>query len=180
MEVPAGIDGRVKASSGEKLVRRLGEGALRGAVAAMAMTGLRQVTTGFGLVEQTPPDAILKQRAFGPIARYPGLAYFVARRQVGIVELAHWCYGAGAGAAYAMLPLELSGRRWSGPAYGALTWLTFELSIAPLLGLEQATRFRAVERLMFATDHVVFGALLADDRRWLQRGRQARAPWKWV
>jgi hypothetical protein len=38
-------------------------GLARGVVAAMVMTGLRQVTTGIGLVDQTPPDAILKQRA---------------------------------------------------------------------------------------------------------------------
>jgi hypothetical protein len=30
----------------------------RGAVAAMAMSALRWVTTGLGLLEQTPPDAI--------------------------------------------------------------------------------------------------------------------------
>jgi len=40
--------------------KRLARGLVRGTVAAMAMTGVRQVTTGLGLVEQTPPDAIIK------------------------------------------------------------------------------------------------------------------------
>lgn len=37
--------------------------ATRGAVAAMAMTGLRQMTTSLGLVERTPPDSVLSQTA---------------------------------------------------------------------------------------------------------------------
>lgn len=56
-------------------------GIARGVVAAMAMTGMRQVTTGLGLVEQTPPDAVFKQRAPGVLVRMPRLAFFVARRE---------------------------------------------------------------------------------------------------
>ena len=60
--------------------RRLARGLVRGTVATMAMTGVRQVTTGLGLVEQTPPDAIIKQRAPGLLVRMPRLAFFVAKR----------------------------------------------------------------------------------------------------
>ena len=35
-------------------------GGARGAVAAMAMTGMRRVTTGLGLLERTPPDALAR------------------------------------------------------------------------------------------------------------------------
>jgi hypothetical protein len=94
-------------------------GLARGVVAAMVMTGLRQVTTGIGLVDQTPPDAILKQRAFGVLVRYPRVAYFVARRQVALVELAHWAYGAAAGAAFAQLPPALLKKEWAGLATGS-------------------------------------------------------------
>src|SRR5215213_1565843 len=52
---------------------RLARGLVRGTVAAMAMTGVRQVTTGLGLVEQTPPDAIIKQRDPGLLVRTPRL-----------------------------------------------------------------------------------------------------------
>ena len=76
------------ATAGER--QRLLAGAVRGTVAAMTMTALRQVTTGLGLVEQTPPDAILKQRAFGVVVRKPRLAFFLATRQVALVEMAHW------------------------------------------------------------------------------------------
>jgi hypothetical protein len=42
---------------------------LRGAIAAMAMTGMRAFTVDLGIVEQTPPQAIFKQRARGLIRR---------------------------------------------------------------------------------------------------------------
>ena len=50
----------------DEVRRRLAQGLVRGTVAAMAMTGVRQVTTGLGLVEQTPPAAIIKQREVPP------------------------------------------------------------------------------------------------------------------
>lgn len=132
----------------------------------MTMSALRQVTTGLGLVDQTPPDAILKQRALGPLIRLPWLAYFVARRQVALIEIFHWAYGAGGGAAFALLPRSVLRKEWSGPGYGIVTWIAFELSIAPVLGLDQARKMRPVERLMFALDHVLYGVILAGDRKW--------------
>lgn len=154
--------------------QRMLSGLLRGAGAAMTMSALRQVTTGFGLVEQTPPDAILKQRAFGPLVRMPRLAYFLARRQVAVVELAHWAYGAGGGAAFALLPRSVLRSKWAGAGYGLATWIVFEASIAPVLGLEQATKIRPVERLMFAGDHLLYGVLLAGDRGWVLPSRRLR------
>ncbi len=147
--------------------RRAAAGVGRGVVAAMAMSALRQVTTGIGLVEQTPPDAILKQRAFGLLVRYPRVAYLVATRQVALVELAHWGYGAAGGAAFALLPRSVLGKEWAGPGYGLATWILFEASIAPVLGLQQATRIRFLERLMFAADHLLYGVILAGDRGWV-------------
>ena len=43
----------------------------RGAAAAMAMTGMRIFTVDVGLVEQTPPQAIVKQKARGLPRRVP-------------------------------------------------------------------------------------------------------------
>jgi hypothetical protein len=44
---------------------------LRGAVAAAAMTGMRAFTVDAGLVDQTPPQAIARQRANGLLRRVP-------------------------------------------------------------------------------------------------------------
>jgi hypothetical protein len=66
----------------------------RGAVGAMAMTGMRVVTTELGLVEESPPQAVSRQ---------PGgaraLLHRAPRRQHrGLIEIAHWAFGAGGGA----------------------------------------------------------------------------------
>ena len=49
----------------------LAHGALRGAIGAMGMTGLRRVTVDLGIVQETPPDAILRRRAKGLLKRLP-------------------------------------------------------------------------------------------------------------
>jgi uncharacterized membrane protein YagU involved in acid resistance len=133
----------------------------------MAMTGVRQVTTGLGLVEQTPPDAIIKQRAPGLLVRMPRLAFLVARRQAALVELAHWFYGAGGGAAFAMLLPESVRRRsvWAGIGYGLFTTLVFELGIVPILGLDKFKKIRPIEQLMFTADHLLYGLILAEGEK---------------
>ncbi len=131
---------------------------LRGAIAAAAMTGMRAFTVDVGLVDQTPPQAIAKQRAKGLLRRVPR-----GRRRAAI-EVAHWTYGAVGGAAYAMLPQQIRRRPWSGPAYGLLVWAGFELCLAPVLGLKQAKKPRPVERAALAADHLLYGLVLSEVR----------------
>ncbi len=131
---------------------------LRGAIAAAAMTGMRAFTVDVGLVDQTPPQAIAKQRAKGLLRRVPR-----GKRRAAI-ELAHWTYGAVGGAAYAVLPEEIRRQPWSGPAYGLLVWVGFELCLAPVLGLKQAKKQRPVERAALAADHLLYGLVLSEIR----------------
>ena len=141
---------------------RLGEVAhagLRGTIAAMAMTGMRAFTVHARLVEETPPQAIFRQRASGLFGRLPR-----AQRRAAI-ELAHWTYGAGGGVTFGLLPDGLRRRAWAGPAYGLGVWLGFELGIAPALGLSQAGRRRPVERAALAADHLLYGLVLSEMRR---------------
>jgi len=129
-------------------------GALRGTIAAMAMTGLREFTLHAGILEQSPPEAIA----------WPGLGRLRRRPQGApraVLELAHWGYGAAGGAAYAVLPASVRGRPWSGPAYGLLIWLSFEMVIAPALSLPQAKRVRLLDRAALAVDHLLYGLVLA-------------------
>ncbi len=143
---------------------RVGEvlrGAARGAVGAMAMTGMRVVTTELGLLEQTPPQAISRQRARG----LRDLLKRAPRRQRRVlVEAAHWAFGAGGGAVFGALPPTLRRQPWAGPVYGLALWLGFELGIAPALGLTQAKRQRRVDRLALAADHLLYGAVLSEMR----------------
>lgn len=131
---------------------------LRGAIAAMAMTGMRAFTVDLGIVEQTPPQAIFKQRAGGLIRRVP------RGRRRAAVELAHWAYGAGGGAAFALLPGRIRRQAWAGPAYGLVVWLGFEAALAPALGLKQASSLRAAERAALAADHLLYGLVLSEIR----------------
>jgi hypothetical protein len=137
-------------------------GAAWGTVGAMAMTGMRVITTELGLVEQTPPEAVSRQRARGLrklVRRAP------RKQRRGMIEAAHWAFGAGGGAAFGALPREVRSRRWVGPVYGLLVWLGFELGIAPALGLRQAKRVRPVDRAALAADHLLFGLVLSATRR---------------
>jgi hypothetical protein len=137
----------------------IGHGALRGTVAAMAMTGMRALTIDLGVVEEPPPKAILRQRAKGLLRLAP------RKHRRAAIELAHWSYGAGGGAAFAMLPDVVRQRPWSGPAYGLATWVAFEALIAPALGLSQAKELRLSERAAFAVDHLLYGLVLSEFRR---------------
>jgi hypothetical protein len=132
---------------------------LRGAIAAMAMTGMRAFTVDLGIVEQTPPEAIFKQRARGLIRRVP------RGRRRSALELAHWSYGAAGGAAFGMLPESVRRRAWAGPVYGLVVWLGFEVGIAPALGLTQARKLRLAERAALAADHLLYGLVLSETRR---------------
>lgn len=139
-------------------MNELAHAALRGAIAAMAMTGMRAFTIDAGIVEESPPKAIIRQRARGLIRLVP------RRRREATIELFHWSYGAAGGAVFRLLPDELRRRAWAGPAYGVVVWLGFELGIAPTLGLSQAKQLRAVERAALLTDHLLYGLVLSEIR----------------
>jgi hypothetical protein len=131
------------------------EGAARGAVAAMAMTGMRVFTTSIGIVEETPPKAIFRQKT-------KGLIYLVPKKKRrAAIEAAHWGYGAVGGAMFGAAPEDVRKQPWSGPVYGLVLWLGFETTLAPLLGLKQAKKPRPVDRLGLALDHVLYGLVLS-------------------
>jgi uncharacterized membrane protein YagU involved in acid resistance len=133
----------------------LAHGVARGAVAAMAMTGVRRITTGLGLVDQPPPERIAREG-------FPHLLALVSREhQDEAIELAHWTYGAVAGGVYSLLPETLRRRRWSGPAYGLAIWALFEAGVVPLVfRMHSARNRRLVERLSIAADHVLYGIVV--------------------
>ena len=161
-ENAAGVQGRDEDSLAGEVLR----GAARGAVGAMAMTGMRVLTTELGLVEQTPPAAVSSQRARGlraVLRRAP------RRQRRGLVEIAHWSFGAAGGAAFGALPGAVRRRPWAGPVYGLVVWLGFELGLAPALGLNQAKRVRLVDRVALAADHVLYGLVLSGIDRTARR-----------
>lgn len=147
--------------NGSSRVRDVVSGVACGTVGAMAMTGMRVITTELGLVEQTPPQALSRQRARGVRAL---LRRAPRKQRRGLIEAAHWAFGAAGGAAFGALPRDVRHHPWAGPVYGLVVWLGFELGIAPVLGLSQAKRVRPVDRLALAADHLLYGLVLSSTR----------------
>ncbi len=136
--------------------RTVARSAARGAIASMAMSGLRRITTTLGWLERTPPEAIVADRAPELFRRVP-----VERRAV-LVEAAHLGYGTLGGVAFGLLPARLRRQDWVGPAYGTLLWLGYAAVIAPALGLSPARRpGRGAQWLALLVDHLLYGVVVA-------------------
>ena len=140
-------------------VGEIAHGAMRGVIAAMAMTGLRAFTISVGWVDEPPPRAILRQKSKG--------LFRVAskKKRRAVQELMHWSYGATGGAVFAALPDKVRKRAWFGPLYGLALWASFEFVQAPLLDLKQAKRVRLLERPALIVDHLLYGLVLSETRR---------------
>jgi hypothetical protein len=134
----------------------------RGLVAAMAMSGMREFTSSIGLLEKSPPEAIVERHAPRGIQRLP------AERRSAITELAHWAYGAAGGATFGLLPLAVRADPRAGLLYGLGVWLAFDRGIGPLLGVQYPEQRRLAHRGMLALDHAMYGVVVA--------GRLAPAP----
>ena len=143
----------------ESVPGKVAHGAMRGVIAAWAMTGMRSLTVNLGLLEEPPPRAILRQKSHGIYRLMPKRP-----RRIG-QELFHCGYGAVGGAGFALLPEEARLKPWAGPLYGLAVALFFELGVAPLLGLKQAKKPRPVDRLTIAADHLLYGFVLSETRR---------------
>jgi len=134
------------------------QAAVRGAIGAMAMTGVRVFAVNAGLIREDPPSRLVRGRQRGLLRLVPR-----TRRRT-VIELVHWALGAAFGGLFGMLPERVRLRTWAGPAYGLLVWLGFEAVLAPMLGLRQARWPDARERAVFAVDHMLFGLVLAERR----------------
>jgi uncharacterized membrane protein YagU involved in acid resistance len=121
----------------------------------MAMTGMRRLMTGLGVVEETPPDEMARRGVPQIFEKIP------PDKRDEVVELAHWLYGAAAGAAFGMLPRDLRRRLWAGPLYGLLIWAFFEAAVVPLFELRSVRKRARSERLALAADHVLYGTVVA-------------------
>jgi hypothetical protein len=134
--------------------------ALRGAVGAMAMSGMRTFTKNMGLLKETPPEAIAKKR------RPTGIVRLVPkRRRAAFVTLFHWAVGAGGGVAFGLLPDRVRNQPWAGPVHGILVLIPYELVVSPALGLGHWNRRDTSEHVSLIVDHLLYGFVLSQFRR---------------
>jgi hypothetical protein len=130
--------------------------AIRGTIAAMAMTGMRRISVGLGLVEETPPEELLEEGAPELAKRIP------PERRAAVIEIVHWSVGAGGGAFFALLPRTLRTRRLTGPLYGLAIFAAFEMLVQPVIDTPHAHRVQVGERLAIGADHVLYGLILGE------------------
>lgn len=142
-------------TEGDRSPSALVRAGTRGLVAAMAMTGVRTVTTTLAPKEKSPPEAIVERFAPAMVLRSRD------HRREAVTELLHWTYGAAGGAVFGLLPARLRGMPMTGPAYGLLVWLGFELAVAPALGVQRAEQRHVLWRLAVALDHMRYGVVAA-------------------
>jgi hypothetical protein len=133
--------------------------AARGVVGAMAMTGMRRITMGLGLLEQPPPDAIAGEHLT------PLLDRLGVEHEVG-AELLHWTIGGAGGAFFGLLPAVVRRRAWAGPAYGWGIWLVFETVLGPALGVSHVRQRHVAGRVSIAADHFLYGVVLGSHASW--------------
>ncbi len=129
-------------------------GAARGALGAMAMSGMRQATTSLGLVARTPPESVLTHATPDLFGRVP------PARRAAMVEAVHWAYGATGGMLFGFLPRPLRRSSWAGPVYGTLFWLAFELAIKGPLGIDRRHGGVSQKAALFA-DHLLYGVTVS-------------------
>lgn len=156
---PTKPSGRRDSASEALRARDVTHAAARGVVGAMAMTGIRAATGGLDIVQDIPPQAIIRQRLLPPLRKVPR-----ARRDA-LIELAHWGYGGAGGAVYGALPAAIRNRWWTGAGYGIAIWLGFELVIAPALKLQRPRRGRRLrQHAALAADHLLYGLVVSEIR----------------
>jgi hypothetical protein len=138
----------------------LAHAALRGAIGAMAMSGMRLLTKNLGLLRETPPEAIAKKRRVTGLARH-----IPKRRRAAFVVLFHWAVGAGGGVAFRLLPDRIRNQPWAGPAHGLVVLLPYELVVSPALGLGHWKRQDTSEHVSLLVDHLLYGLVLSEFRQ---------------
>jgi len=121
----------------------------------MAMTGLRRVTTGLGLLRKPPPEEIATEGVPGLFARIP------PGKRGAAIELAHWSFGALASVGYGRLPRRILAHRASGPLYGLAIWALYEATLAPSFEAARTTDRTTGDRIALALDHALYGAIIA-------------------
>lgn len=146
-------------SSVETDLASIARAAARGWVAAMSMTGVRELTANLGLMESSPPEAIVERHGPRPVRSLR------PEHRAAVIQVLHWCYGAGGGAVFGLLPRPIRAHPMTGPMYGLVVWLIFELGIAPALGLHTGMRRGRhrplLGRAVVAGDHLLYGFVVA-------------------
>jgi hypothetical protein len=135
------------------------EGAMRGVIGALAMSGVRAFASDLGLIGKTPPEELAEEPE-GPL-----LPRLSEGQRGAAVRSLHLAVGAVGGIGYGVLPDLVRQKGWSGPLWGLVIWAGYDAGVAPLLGLTPSRSIDAKERATFVADHLLYGYILSETRR---------------
>lgn len=128
-----------------------------GVTAAMAMSGLRNLTVSLGVLDEVPPREIISATA--PKA----VRTLSERRERAFAELMHWSYGAACGVVYGHVGRSrrshASRSTTRALGFGFVTLALYRSAIAPTLGITFHRRAFS-DQLMLALDHALFGLVV--------------------
>ena len=142
------------------LTKRALYGALGGAGATVALSGLRQVLALAGLVEESAPQQVVgRLEELGIVDDWSK----GARRVLTVA--AHLAYGVGIGTSFGLLRRERGSATEEasvGSALGLLSWAFNWTALLPLLGVHVPPwKQRSPKVLLPVLDHAFFGAVWA-------------------
>ena len=135
-------------------------GALGGAGATVALTGLRQAMARAGLVEKSAPEQVVgRLEELGLVDDWSK----ASRRALTVA--AHLAYGVGIGASLGLLRRERGGvgeEAAVGSALGLLSWAFNWTALLPLLGVHEPPWKQSSPKVLLPVlDHAFFGAVWA-------------------
>jgi hypothetical protein len=141
-----------------RFVRRMAYGALGGAGGTLALSGLRELFSLVGLVQETAPQQVVERLEELDLVDDWSSG---ARRLLAVA--AHLAYGVGIGAVLGLVRDERGGVREEtavGSALGILAWGAGWATWLPLTGVHRPPwKQRTPKVLLPVLDHAVFGAV---------------------
>jgi len=151
-------DGYFEYGGGMHPKRRILHGAPGGVGGTLALTALRKTLAGIGLVHTTAPEQVVDR-----LEDLSALEDMSPRTRLALTIAAHFAYGVGSGAAFALLRRESGDAKTEaavGAALGVLSWGVGWSSWLPLFGVHSPPwRQQTPKVLLPVLDHAVFGAV---------------------
>ncbi|MFD1932472.1 MULTISPECIES: hypothetical protein [Nonomuraea] len=137
------------------MIRELVRGAFAGATATTAMSTVMLAGDKAGLMREQPPKHVVR-------ALLPGRSHRPKAGEKPMAALAHYAFGAGAGAVLALLTRGRGAPLPVGVAYGLAIWLaSYEGWVPALTPMPPIHRDEPGRALVMGLAHVVFGSVLA-------------------
>lgn len=145
------------------------EGAAAGGLATLCMSVVMLLSKRLGIQGELPPRRITKEAV-----KAAGKPHLIERKLSVLTAATHMGFGAGSGAAFAVLPRARSAPVLQGMAYGVSIWFLSYKGIFPALGLMPEMEHDRLGRVWTnMAAHLVYGAVLAGCLEWFERAGES-------